>query len=115
MQPRLLQPLQGQPVGDGEAEDVFGPDRRVDDFVADQPFQLGQLADLERQLLFEILLQAGQTEGVAQADQLIDLGVAVRVGEVAERPLHLADEIVEDRLERRRGSSSGRATWWRCA
>ena len=46
------------------------------------------------------MLQAGQAEGVAQADHVLDLGVAVRVGEVAQRALHLADEVVEHRLER---------------
>ncbi len=44
-------------------------------------------------------MQAGQAEGVAQADHVADVGVAVRVGEVAERALHLADEIVEHRLQ----------------
>ena len=47
------------------------------------------------------LLQARQAEGVAQADHVLDLRVAVRVGEVAQRALHLADEVVEHRLERR--------------
>jgi len=45
------------------------------------------------------LAQAGQAEGVAQADHVLDRDVAVGVGEVAQRALHLADEVVEDRLE----------------
>ncbi len=115
MQPRLPEPLQRQPVGDREGEDVLLEQRVVQHAVAAEPLELGRLADFERQLFGEELLQAGQLEGVAQADHVRDLRVAVRVGEVAERPLHLADEVVEHRLEGREDLRQLGATWWRSA
>ena len=107
LQPGLPQPLQGQAVGDREAQHVLGEDagRRPRSSPVSR-LELLHLADLQLQLLLQELLQAGQPEGVAQADHVLDLGVAVRVGEVAQRALHLADEVVEHRLERGRGSSS---------
>ena len=49
-------------------------------------------------LLAEELLQAGQPKRAAEADHVLDLRVAMGVREVAQRPLHFTDEIVQHRL-----------------
>ena len=59
-----------------------------------------QLAHFELKLFLKELLQSGQAEGVAEADHVLNLGVAMGVREVTERALHFADEIVEHLFQR---------------
>jgi hypothetical protein len=99
LQMGLLEALQGQAVGHAEGHDVFREGRRGGDRFAGGAGQLLELADFQLQFLLQELLQARQAEGVAQADHILNLGVAVRVREVAERALDLADEIVEHLLQ----------------
>src|SRR5260370_13319419 len=97
-----MEALQGQTVSHAERQDVFGIGGRGDDPLAGKPLHLLEFANLELQLLTQELLQAWQAEGVAQADHILNVRIPVRGGEISERALDLAEEIIEHRLERRK-------------
>ncbi len=92
----LSQSLHGQAVGDGERRQVLLELGGVDDLVAGQAFEVVEPLDLLIDVLLEELLQAGELEPVAQADDLADLRLAVHARIEPDGPADLAGEVVED-------------------
>ena len=99
LQGALVDALQGQSIGDRVAEQVVPEGRLGIDLTGVEALEgLGQV-DLELQFLLQVLLQARQLEGVAQPHQVGDLGAAVGVAEVGQRPLKLVDKVGVDGLQ----------------
>ena len=80
----LVQALQCKTVRHGERQQVLRKYRIFQHGIALEAFDLVRLANVERQLLRHVLLQAGQLERTAEADHVGYVCVAVRVREVPE-------------------------------
>ena len=90
-----IQPFKGQSGCDHKTQHVFfvasGEARRRFEF-----FELARSGHRHTEVLLEVLLQAGQPEGIAHAHHSIQFGLAVRRGVKADRALNLADQVRED-------------------
>ncbi len=96
-QRRLLQRLDGQAVSHAERSDILLKRRHAQDFRPDHarigigPFHL------KPEVLGQVSPQARQLHRAAQGDHSSDLRAAVDACEIADRPLDLRHQIVENR------------------
>ena len=87
-------------VGHAEAQHVLLELGRVDRLARVDAVELLDLDHRDVEVLFEVLLQAGQQEGVAQADDLGDLALAVLGLGTSTVLLQFAGEVREHRPHR---------------
>ena len=95
-----FQRLQRQSIRNREAQHVVDEQGRVHDRIAGQRLESVRLLHFVLQVLLQEFLQAGQLEAVAQADDLVDLRLAVDAREEPDRPLDFRNVVVEDRAQR---------------